>query len=73
MARKSTVSADVRCVLTDYLPWSGKSPPKRHAEGEGMLTPVTPSAANADCEIVAAEPGLYEIARDNRLRHHLRQ
>lgn len=33
-----------------------------------MLTPVTPSAANADCEVVAAEPGLYEIARDDRLK-----
>lgn len=30
------------------------------------MTPVTP--LNADCELVASAPGLYEIVRDDRLK-----
>lgn len=29
------------------------------------MAPVSPSAADADCQVVASEPGLYEIVRDD--------
>lgn len=32
------------------------------------MAPVVPSAAEADCQVVASEPGLYEIIRDDRLK-----
>ena len=32
------------------------------------MAPVAPSAADGDCQVVAAEPGLYEIVRDDRLK-----
>lgn len=32
------------------------------------MAPVAPSAADAECQVVASEPGLYEIVRDDRLK-----
>lgn len=32
------------------------------------MAPVAPSAVEADCQVVASEPGLYEIVRDDRLK-----
>lgn len=32
------------------------------------MTPVAASGADADCHVVASTPGLYEIARDDRLK-----
>ena len=32
------------------------------------MAPVAPSAAEGDCLVVASEPGLYEIIRDDRLK-----
>lgn len=32
------------------------------------MAPVSSSAADADCQVVASEPGLYEIARDDRVK-----
>ena len=32
------------------------------------MAPVAPSAVDSDCQVVASEPGLYEIIRDDPLR-----
>lgn len=32
------------------------------------MAPVSPSAADAECQVVASEPGLYEIVRDDQLK-----
>lgn len=32
------------------------------------MAPVVPSAVDSDCQVVASEPGLYEIIRDDQLR-----
>lgn len=32
------------------------------------MAPVVPSAVDGDCQVVASEPGLYEIIRDERVR-----
>ena len=32
------------------------------------MAPVAPSPADGDCQVVASEPGLYEIIRDDRLK-----
>jgi hypothetical protein len=36
--------------------------------GGGAVAPVASSAADGDCQVVASEPGLYEIVRDDRIR-----
>ncbi len=32
------------------------------------MAPVAPSAVDGDCQVVASEPGLYEIIRDDQLK-----
>lgn len=32
------------------------------------MAPVVPSAVEGDCQVVASEPGLYEIIRDDRIK-----
>ena len=32
------------------------------------MAPVASSAADGDCQVVASEPGLYEIVRDDRIK-----